>query len=327
MPNELTVYLHFPCFDGVVSAVLASEYLKQKKGWDTREVVPCGYSDRSTWVSCPLARPAAVVDFLYHPDADFWADHHETTFLTPESQAHFDKRQPGHLFFDPSALSCASVIWRNTYQSIRRPRFREMVSWANRIDGAKYHSVEEAVLGDAPALRINMSFMRDPSREYCQFLVEHLRSKSLAEVASLREVADRYRSARKEIRTGQELFRKSSRLERDGIVVFRVDNSDAVGVSRYAPYLKYPKALYSVGILDSRDGTKITAMRNPWRHFRSVPLGQIFRQYGGGGHQRVASVLVKNSQEAEDTLQSILADLRRAISSKLSLAKDMVTGD
>jgi hypothetical protein len=325
--NELSVYLHFPCFDGVVSAVLAAQYLKQKRGWELDEVVPVDYSERTSWVSRSLRKPAAVVDFLYHPDADFWSDHHETSFLTPELRAQFKKRRSGELFFDARALSCASVIWRNTYQSIRLPRFREMVHWANRIDGAKYQSVEEAVLGDAPALRINFSFLRDPSSEYCRFLVDSLRQKSLTEVASSPEVQERYRSVRKEIRSGQQRFKRYSRLEQDGIVVFHVDNSGTGALSRYAPYLEYPKALYSVGILDSAEGTKITAMRNPWRHFKSVPLGQIFREYGGGGHQRVASVLVKDPKAAERTLQSILADLRRARSSKIAPVKELVAGD
>ncbi|HLH36138.1 MAG TPA: hypothetical protein VKX41_15815 [Alloacidobacterium sp.] len=326
MANGQTVYLHFPCFDGVISAVLVSEYLKQKRGWDLENVVPVGYAERETWASRSLEKPAAVVDFLYHPDAEFWADHHQTTFLNQGLKHNFEKRKTVQLFYDPTALSCASVVWRNTHQTIRHQRFREMVDWANRIDGARYESVEQAVLGDAPALRINFSFMRDPSPLYCRYLVDSLRTKSLADVAASREVDERYQSARKELRIGQKQFRKSARLERDGIVVFHVDHSASPSISRYAPYLEFPKALYSIGILNSDDGTKITAMRNPWRHFRSVPLGQIFRNYGGGGHQRVASVLV-NSRDAERTLQSILTDLRRARSPKTSLEKDMVTGD
>jgi len=51
-------------------------------------------------------------------------------------------------------------------------------------------------------------------------------------------------------------------------------------------------------------------MRNPWRRFESRPLGQIFRRYGGGGHQRVASVLLRNKAKAESTLNAILSDIR-----------------
>ena len=64
MPEDLTVYLHFPCFDGVISAVLACEYLERKHGWKTEQIVPVNYSGREKWASQPLAKPAAVVDFL-----------------------------------------------------------------------------------------------------------------------------------------------------------------------------------------------------------------------------------------------------------------------
>jgi hypothetical protein len=327
MPEALTVYLHFPCFDGVISAVLACEYLERKHGWRTGQIVPVNYSGREIWTARPLAKPAAVVDFLYHPDADFWADHHQTTFLTPELEAHSRRRSSASLLYDASAFSCAEVIWRKSYRFLREPRFREMVEWARRIDGARYDSVEEAVLGDAPALRISFSFLRDSSAEYCRFLVESLRSKSLAEVAASQHVAKCYQSVRRAILSGQRLFRKASRLEKDGIVVFHVEDTGKALLSRYAPYLDYPKARYSVGIIDTGHGAKITAMRNPWRRFKSVPLGQIFSHYGGGGHQRVASVLLKDPQEAKRMLGSILSHLRSASAGASSLRKETVSGD
>jgi nanoRNase/pAp phosphatase (c-di-AMP/oligoRNAs hydrolase) len=68
-------------------------------------------------------------------------------------------------------------------------------------------------------------------------------------------------------------------------------------------------------------------MRNPWRRFKSVPLGQIFSHYGGGGHQRVASVLLKDPQEAKRMLGSILSHLRSASAGASSLRKETVSGD
>ncbi len=327
MADALTLYLHFPCFDGVVSAVLAAEYMERQFGWKTAKIVPINYSGREAWAAQEIARPAAVVDFLYHPDADFWADHHQTTFLTPELEANFRRSGSPSLLYDAKASSCAEVIWRKFPRHLREPRLKEMVDWARRIDGARYDSVEEAVLGNAPALRISFSFLRDSSAEYCSFLVESLRSKTLAEVAASPHVAECYRSVRKAIQSGQHLFKKAARLEKDGIVVFHVEETGKALLSRYAPYLVYPQALYSVGIMDTGKGAKITAMRNPWRRFKSVPLGEIFRQYGGGGHQRVASVLLKDARDATQTLGSILSDLRQARSAGRSSPKEVTTGD
>jgi hypothetical protein len=327
MTEPLTVYLHFPCFDGVVSAALACEYLERKRGWTTKEIVPVNYSARASWLTTPLAKPAAVVDFLFHPDADFWADHHQTTFLTPALEARFRRLSSPDFLYDAGASSCAEVIWRRVYRTLREPRFKDMVVWARRIDGARYNSVEEAVLGDAPPLRISLSFLRDSSPEYCRFLVESLRTKSMAEVAASHRVDTLYRSARKAIESGQKLFGKTARLEKDGIVVFHVEKNGDEIMSRYAPYLAFPQARYSVGITDSNRGASITAMRNPWRRIKSVQLGQIFSQYGGGGHQRVASVLVKDTHDAKRTLDSILTDIRNAENGHAAHLKGTMTGD
>ncbi len=326
MPETLTVYLHFPCFDGVVSASLTCEFLERKYGWKTADLVPVDYSRRATWLSEALPKQSAVVDFLYHPDAQFWADHHQTTFINPQHAAHLQRPRNAEVLYDPHAGSCAEVIWRKAYRTLREPRFREMVGWAHRIDSAKYASVEEAVLGDAPALQISMSLIRNSSPEYCQLLVASLRGMRLAEVAALPAVTNAYKAVRRAIQNGQSQFTKHARIE-DGVVVFRArEKTNRSVVSRYAPYLAYPKALYSIGIVETGSGAKITAMRNPWRRFKSVPLGQIFRRYGGGGHQRVASVLMKDTQDAERTLDAILADLRGArISSSVPTRE--ATGD
>ncbi len=327
MAEPLTVYLHFPCFDGVISAVLAAEYLERKHGLAVGDVVPVNYSERLTWLARPLAKPAAVVDFHYHPDAQFWADHHQTTFLTPAVETQFRERDSANFLYDPEAPCCAEVIWRKSYRVLREPRFREMMEWARRIDSARYPSPKDAVMGDAPALRISLSFLSDASAAYCKFLVESLRAKNLAEVAAHPRVEAAYRKARAATLSGQKIFRKAAHLEKDKIVVFCMKKTGAMQPSRYAPYLEYPAARYSVGILETSDGAKITAMRNPWRRFKSIPLGTIFSRYGGGGHQRVASVLLKDVDEAKRTLANILSDMRQAGAKATPLPQGAAPGD
>jgi hypothetical protein len=310
MAETIALYLHFPCFDGVVSAALASEYLKRKRGWETGEIIPVNYDRQSTWAKSKLLPYAVVVDFLYHPKAVFWADHHQTTFTSDALKKEFEERKSPDLLYDPDAPSCAEVVWRKAYRLLREPHFRELVGWAHRIDGALYHSVEEAVLGDAPALRVNQSLLKDSSAEYCRFLVESLREKPLAEVARSAMVQERYSPVRNAIQHGQSVFKAASHLQENGIVVFQIPNrGDDTMVSRYAPYLAYPRARYSVGVTPNGSGAKITAMRNPWMRFKSVPLGEIFRHYGGGGHQRVASVLVPQASDAQKTLGAIVRDI------------------
>jgi hypothetical protein len=123
MKNSLTLYLHFPCFDGLVSAVLASEYLDQKLGWKTECLKPVGYGLRDTWLRSPLEKPAAVVDFLFHPDADFWADHHATSFSSEEIRQNVLRKRNEFFLYDPKSLSCSSLLWRRLGRDFLDPRF------------------------------------------------------------------------------------------------------------------------------------------------------------------------------------------------------------
>jgi hypothetical protein len=112
--------------------------------------------------------------------------------------------------------------------------------------------------------------------------------------------------------SGLKLFRRTAEVTRDGIVMFDVDGKGFI-VSRYAPFYFFPEARYSVGLTRGENGTKITAMRNPWRNFRGVKLGSIFTGIGGGGHERVASSILPagRRREAGSILTKIISEIRR----------------
>src|ERR1700675_884013 len=101
-----TLYFHYPCFDGLVSAVLAWEFLEKHEEWNIRDLQPVDYTLRDTWLSSELKTPCAIVDFLYHPRADFWADHHQTSMLTRAAEEDFQRRRgDACLLFHPRARS------------------------------------------------------------------------------------------------------------------------------------------------------------------------------------------------------------------------------
>ncbi len=302
MARSADLYFHSPCFDGIVSGVLAWEFLESVRGWKVERFRPVDYSSRGKWLKATLHTPSAVVDFLYHPQAQFWADHHVTTFLTKGARKHFDRRRGDLcLSYNDRIGSCALLLWEHLLDAFdfRNPRYREMVQWADKIDSARYDSVEEAILGDTPALRIRASLAPgEESEEYTRQLVQLLRYSTLEEVAELPKVRRRSDRIRFLVEAGLERFGNAARLEDGEIVVFDVDSRDVI-VSRYAPYFFFPQARYSVGIVRTKEGAKITAMRNPWRDFPSAPLGSIFASCGGGGHERVGALLLPGSRAAK----------------------------
>jgi hypothetical protein len=314
MEKGAHLYFHSPCFDGIVSCVLTWDFLEVSQAWLVEEFHSVNYDSKASWLSTRLNAKSAVVDFLYHPDAKFWADHHSTTFLTEEAKRDFEKNESPWLIYDKRSSSCAMLLWKHLANAFghKNLRYQNLVEWADRIDSARYASVEEAIFGAQPALRINLSLAGKDGEAYYTTLVRLLKSETLTDVATLPEVQARSQHAERLIRDGMDRFVEGSRLEPDGIAVFNVDSTDVI-VSRYAPYYIFPEARYSVGVVTSPNGASIRAMRNPWREFPSVPLGEIFRRFGGGGHQRVGAVVIPSERatEANSILNKIVSEIRK----------------
>lgn len=272
--------------------------------------MPVNYDVRTTWLETRLT-DAAVVDFLFHPDADFWVDHHATSFLNEADRlrASEDRRDRLRLY-DAESSSCALLLWEHLRAYVSDPtRYASMVSWADKIDAARYVDVQEAVLGSDPAIVINLSLVLGDDHQYCELLLRGLRHGTLDQVAAMPEVRQRAQAVTRLTKLGLRIVKEAIHLEAAGIAVFDVTEHEGVIVNRYAPYLFYPEARYSVGIVRSTKGAKITAMRNPWREFESVELGNIFAGFGGGGHRRVASLLVPPARDPRRLLRSIVDEI------------------
>jgi hypothetical protein len=315
MVRDACLYFHSPCFDGITSSVLTLDFLETSQDWTFKELRPVNYDQRNSWLSeeQERSRPFAVVDYLYHPSAEFWADHHQTSFLTPELKKQFcEHKSPFHIYNSKSG-SCAMLLWRVLWRRFKyqNSRYSELVSWADKIDAARYSSVEEAILGSNPAITVSRSLAINKDPNYSVWLVTRLRRYSLEEVGSSPEVVEKSNEVLALITAGLERLSKTVHLEDDNIAIFDVDSSDVL-VNRYSPYHFYPKARYSLGIVRKPDSIKITAMRNPWRHFPSVYLGRLFERFGGGGHRRVGSLLLRGSdaQDPEMVLRQLLTEIR-----------------
>lgn len=309
------VYLHFPCFDGLISACIVADFVEHSLGWEPPRFIPVNYDASRNWLQTPLQRQSAVVDFLYHPDAFVWADHHPTTFLDEQSKRDFETNETRRLlFYDRSSPSCASMLWKHVgaYSSDSN-RYGEMVLWADLIDSATYASIEEAIFGSSPGMEINLSLMSGKGADYCAFLLNRLKSMTLGEVAALQRVRRKVIAVRKLTESGLAQVGQTLDVRPGQIAVFHATETEKSIVNRYSAYWFARDARYSVGMVKSRDALKITAMRNPWLDFESVDLGKIFASYGGGGHRRVASLLLgdTSSENAMRTLDGIVAEIAR----------------
>lgn len=300
MVTQGHIFFHSPCFDGVASAVLAWDFLELRWGWSDCELRPVNYGVRDTWLSTPLPSNSAVVDFLFHPDAAFFADHHASSFLDRGMRNLVLRGDPERWLFDAAADSCAGLLWRHVGPVLADVGVDHsaLVQWANKIDAARYASVHEALFSDAPAIQVSWALSTSGDRALPSTLVRELRRAPLESVADSPAVVTAFRTAQASVENGLERLKRSARIDDHGVVVFDVDARGTV-VSRYAPYYLFPEARYSAGIVRSEEDAKIVVMRNPWLDFDSVPLGEICARFGGGGHQRVGAVALKGERVGE----------------------------
>jgi hypothetical protein len=315
--NSREIIYHAQCFDGAVSCAVAWDYFDATTPADSTVLRPVGYDVRDRWLQVALPPRSAVVDFLFHPDAVFWADHHVTAFLNEESRALFEASRCPDWLYDVRAKSCAGLLYRNfaNDRSYRNPAFEDAVAWAERLDSADYDSVEEAVHPRQPAPAIALSFAVRPDPGYSMHLVRRLRETAgdISAVASDPQIRAAIDEARQRIEVGIGALRRGIQHNDGDIVTFDVEEGDAL-IPRYAPYLVNPDARYSAGIVRRAGEAKITTMRNPWRHFRSMNLGQLCARYGGGGHERVGSIVLRDEsiERAGAVLQGIVDEIRSA---------------
>jgi hypothetical protein len=155
-----TLSYHGRSFDGLTSAVLAADYLEGQEQWKIDRFIPVDYTVKKRWLNAPLPKNSAVVDFLFHPAARFWVDHHRTTVVTDDAEISYEigRSDPKRFFlYDRTAPAAARVLWDAIADRMSEPdRYAEMARWATLIDSANYENAHQAVYGEL-ALRITQT--------------------------------------------------------------------------------------------------------------------------------------------------------------------------
>ncbi len=312
MTKELTIHYHRD-FDGMVSAAVLAKILRSRfsesPGW--RSV---NYDQRSDWENFQKGERFAIVDFHFHPRAEYWFDHHPTTFLTPELRAQY---QPSDRWlWDETSPSCPPLILEHAKEHwgfSPTERFLDMSHWSNVIDAARFRDVEQALFGDDAALRISRALTAAPDPNWTDTLVGAMVDNSLEDVARRADVEKAWQRA---VRNRDKALRQfpPTVASTDEMVVLYDASSNKIRRERFAAFFHFPKALYSVGVIPTRAGFHVTAGQNPWNIPDSgMHIGEVMETYGGGGHRAVGGVNARNLEDARRIAGEIAVALRRSL--------------
>lgn len=298
-------------FDGMVAGAVLAEALRATRGETNMRLRSVNYDQRRNWSSFCEGLRFAIVDFHFHPRAEYWFDHHPTTFLDDGLRAAYVENE--RWAWDENSPSCPPMILRHAAEhwGFEPPdRFMEMARWSDVVDAARFESVDQALFGEEPALRITRALSVPPEADWTDTLAEAMRDADLESIAARADVERAYeRAARNRDKALRQFVPTVDSIE-DAVVHYDA-SSNKIRRERFAPFYHYPEVHYSVGVIPTRAGFHITAGENPWnKPSNPVHVGELMETYGGGGHRAVGGANPPSLEAAQEAAREVARSLR-----------------
>jgi hypothetical protein len=313
------VYFHDSCFDGLASAAVFSNFYRKKIREDA-EFAYEGLAHRAGQLFLDVQFDGdvnAIVDFKYSSDPrlTWWFDHHQSAFLNAQDEKHFRADRSGRKFHDPTYRSCTKFISEMVREhfGFDSSDLKELIHWADVIDGAQFPDARAAVELREPAMKLMMVIegLRDPDSS--RRLIEDFQSKTLAGIMALDWIHAAFQPLYERHIKSIEIIRRNAHYAQ-GTVSFDIsDHEDMEGYNKFIPYYLFPEATYCVGVSRSNFRSKISVGSNPWSlRPRKHNLAALCERHGGGGHPVVGAISYapEDLPRARQIAQEIARELR-----------------
>ena len=316
---RVRILYHDHCFDGAASAAFFSRFFEGK------------YAPGAQFEFTGLAHKAsqlfedrlfdgdvnAIVDFKYSPSPklDWWFDHHQSAFLSPQDADHFQHDRSGQKLFDPSFSSCTMFVAHVAREKFgfEAPDLAELVEWADVIDGARYENAQEAVELRAPAMKLTLVIESAQGSEIIHKIIRWMRHRKLSEIIEEPEIQQLYAPLHERHVRSIDIIRKRARAE-NGVIFFDLIDDELEGYNKFIPYLLHPESVYSVSVSASVVRAKVSLGTNPWNQATADKnLASLAEKFGGGGHARVSAISLEPGDlpRAREVARELVATLRK----------------
>lgn len=289
------VLYHDRCFDGACSAAVFSDFYRRQIDPQAEFSLGGLFHQANQLFDDEMfaGEQNAIVDFKYcpSPKVTWWFDHHQSAFLSDSDEAHYRTDESGQKFYDAGYRSCTQFIAdiATDHFGYNAEPMRELIHWADIIDGALYKDAETAVMMPEPAMKLTLVFEAS-KQNLTSTVIPMLRDSSLGDVMARPEIAAVFEELFAKHQASIDVIRQRARCE-DKVVFFDLGDTDLAGYNKFIPYYLFPESVYTVSVLDAGFRTKISVGSNPWTP--SEPehnLATLCESYGGGGHPRVGAI-------------------------------------
>ena len=312
------ILYHDHCFDGAASAAYFSRFL-EGKFYPSAKFEFTGLAHKASQLFEPGVFDGdvnAIVDFKYStdPKLTWWFDHHQSAFLSPEDAAHFQCDTSGRKMYDPSFHSCTmyiATIARERFE-FEAPDLKELVEWADIIDGAQYANAQEAVELREPAMKLTLVIEGSKGSETVQRIIRKMRQERLGDIIADPEIQAVYQPLYEGHLRSMDIIGTRSTCD-GGVVFFDLVEDGLEGYNKFIPYYLFPQSRYTVSVSKSSFRTKVSVGSNPWAtEPLKFNLASICERYGGGGHPGVGAISFEIGaiEQARRAADEIAAELR-----------------
>jgi hypothetical protein len=265
-----------------------------------------------------------ITNLPYHPNCTLWFDHHITN-TTPDFPKPIMIGKGGFRL----APSAARVVYEyytevgNSHQALgssRIPaeeiiaflgseRIKYLLHEADRIDAGKLE--KEDVLNPQGYVLISMTTdgKNVGDESYWLKIIDLLREKTLEETLSEPEVKKRCQRIRDEQEKLRKLLLERTTMKGNVIYCDLRGIKDIPDGNRFLIFTLFPKGNIQVKVSDDPQRQNTTAISVGYNIFKptsNVNVGELLKNYGGGGHKVVGSSRVPNDK-AEQAIKEILA--------------------
>jgi hypothetical protein len=317
----LQICYHDHCFDGVSSAATFLRFYREKVKPGIADVAFKGMAHRAGQLfgeDAFAGEENAVVDFRFSADPrlTWWFDHHQSAFESKADELAFRADRTGRKFWDPAAKSCTRFLARTVEAKFGwdPTPLRELIEWAEVIDGALFPNPEMAVSLTDPAMQLMLLIEATKDPTLCPRLIRELADRPLSAVLRERWVTEPLQPVLARHHEVVKLVTDRLRVDR-GVATYDLADLGIDTVNKFIAYAADPSTLYTVSVSRGANRSKISLGSNPWKQEqRRHNLAQIAERYGGGGHPAVAAISFAPDKlaEARAAAATIADELRRA---------------
>ncbi len=276
-----------------------------------------------------IRRGDVIANLPYHPNCTLWFDHHVTNAFawcdhTGQSEDVPLVPDKGGFRIAPSAARVVyeyyTVAMRERLRGDRgrgmemldSPRMKYLLDEADKIDAALL--TPEDVLHPAGYVLISMTidgkFAED--EPYWLKLIDYLRDKTVEETLREPEIASRCEKILADQERLKGILLARAKLDGNVILLDLRGIKDIPEGNRFLLYTLFPTANISVKVAEDSQRPNTTAISVGYNIFNptsNVNVGELLKNYGGGGHKVVGSSRVPDDK-AEQALREIMAAVK-----------------